>query len=213
MILSPSQNNKNLTVRGFSLIELMVALTIFSIVMTLSISTLLVLIDANAKAQALSSAMTNLSFAIDSMTRNLRTGRKYVCLSATDSALGASNLPDDATTGDCASGSTNNTAIVFTPGFEDSTRMAYRLNGTVIEQWIDKPLITDSWVPITSNEQPAAVNISDLEFIVSGSGSASTGDTAQPRISMLVVGSVSNGLETPTVFKVQSNVTQRVLDY
>ena len=191
--------------RGFSLIELMVSLTIFSIVMTLSISTLLVLIDANAKAQALSSSMTNLSFAIDSMTRNIRTGKDFRCVSGSslESTLVGSNQ-------DCLSGSTG---IAFTPGFEDTWRMAYRLNGTVIEQWIDKPSIQDEWVPITSTEQPSAVNVSNLEFMVNGSATAGSNDVVQPRISLLVVGSVSNGLETPTVFKVQSNVTQRVLDY
>ncbi len=204
MVLKRLQNNRNHAVRGFSLIELMVSLTIFSIVMTLSISTLLVLIDANAKAQALSSSMTNLSFALDSMTRNIRTGKDFRCVSG--SSLGSSLVGSNQ---DCLSGSDG---IAFTPGFEDTWRMAYRLNGTVIEQWIDKPG-PDSWVPITSDSAPAAVNVRNLEFMVSGSASAASNDGSQPRISLLVVGSVTNGLETPTTFKVQSNVTQRVLDY
>jgi prepilin-type N-terminal cleavage/methylation domain-containing protein len=204
MVLKISQNNRNYTKRGFSLIELMVSLTIFSIVMTLSVGTLLVLIDANAKAQALSSSMTNLSFAIDSMTRNIRTGKDFRCVSG--SSLGSSLVGSNA---DCS----GSDGIAFTPGFEDTWRMAYRLNGTVIEQWIDKPLIADGWVPITSTGQPSAVNVSNLEFMVNGSATAGSNDVVQPRISLLVVGSVSNGLETPTEFKVQSNVTQRVLDY
>ena len=39
--------------KGFTLIELMVSLTVFSIVMVVSIGTLLIMIDSNAKAQAL----------------------------------------------------------------------------------------------------------------------------------------------------------------
>ncbi len=204
MLLFPSQKNKNGRVRGFSLIELMVSLTIFSIVMTLSISTLLVLIDANAKAQALSSSMTNLSFALDSMTRNIRTGKDFRCVSG-----GSLNLSLAGGNADCS----GSDGIAFTPGFEDTWRMGYRLNGTVIEQRIDKLPAVGSWVPITSDSAPAAVNVSDLEFTVSGSASAASNDGSQPRISLLVVGSVTNGLETPTTFKVQSNVTQRVLDY
>ena len=65
--------------RGFTLVELMVSLTIFSIVMMVSTGTLLVLIDVNAKAQALYSATSNLSFALDSMTREMRTGYHYYC--------------------------------------------------------------------------------------------------------------------------------------
>jgi prepilin-type N-terminal cleavage/methylation domain-containing protein len=207
--MSTHRNNS----RGFSLIELMVALTIFSIVMTVSIGTLIVLIDANGKAQALSSAMTNLSFAIDSMTRNLRTGRNFNCVSSISSTAqdGLINSFGVEEQQDCLGGQS---AIVFTPGFESSWRMAYRLNGDVIEQWIDKPSQTDSWVAITSDAPPAAVDISTLKFIVQGSDDyLSDGDDDQPRIVLLIAGTVENGLEEATEFQVQSNVIQRVLNY
>lgn len=195
------------TQQGFSLIELMVALTIFSIVMTVAIGTLLVLIDANGKAQAVSSATTNLSFAIDSMTRNLRTGRDYYCTSASN--LNGSTLPS--TRADCASG---NTAVVFTPGFESTWRMGYRLNGSTIEQRIDRGSTNGPWVPITSDQPPAQVNVDTLRFIVQGSAdNITSGDENQPRIVLLIAGSVENGLSEPTNFEIQSNVVQRVLNY
>ncbi len=198
------------TQRGFSLIELMVALSIFSIVMTVSIGTLIVLIDANGKAQAVTSAMTNLSFAIDSMTRNLRTGRDFYCTSA--SSLNGSALPGSTNTADCPSG---NAAIVFTPGFESTWRMAYRLNGSRVEQWIDRGASNrGSWVPITSDAPPAAVNVNTLSFIVTGSDDyLGDGNDDQPRIALLIEGMVDNGLEEATEFSVQSNVVQRVLNY
>lgn len=186
---------------GFSLIELMVSLTIFSIVMTVSVGTLLVLIDANAKAQALSSAMTNLSFAIDSMTRNIRTGKDYYC----DGASSLGN-PLKSLKNDCS----GETGIVFTPGFENNKRMAYRHNGTAIQQRKDTGGVADSWVDITSTLPPAAVQITRLQFTVEGS---SNGDTNQPKITMFIEGQVDNGLTSPSKFKIQSNVTQRVLDY
>jgi len=187
--------------RGFSLIELMVSLTIFSIVMTISVGTLLVLIDANAKAQALSSAMTNLSFAIDSMTRNIRTGKDYYCNDSNNlgSPLTSSKI-------DC----NGKTGIVFTPGFENNNRLAYRLNGTVIQQRRDIGGVTSQWVDITSALPPAAVKITKLQFTVDGS---TNGDSFQPKITLFIEGEVDNGLATPTKFKIQSNVTQRVLDY
>ena len=195
--------------KGFSLIELMVSLTIFSIVMTISMGTLLVLIDANAKAQALSSAMTNLSFAMDSMTRSIRTGKDYYCAAAA-SVAGTSAF--NSNTQDCISG---NTAIIFTPGFESEWRMAYRLNGTSIEQRIDKNGVAGDWVAITSDQQPAAVVVDTLTFVVEGSAdtAAASPDFDQPRISLLVAGSVQNGLVNATRFQIQSNVTQRVLNY
>ncbi len=199
--------------KGFSLIELMVSLTIFSIVMVIAIGTLLVLIDANAKAQALSSSMTNLSFAIDSMTRNIRTGKDYNCLGTTDTSLNNATLPSDGTLSNCT-GSTNNTAIVFTPGFSTTTRMAYRINQTKksIEQWIDVKNVTDGWVAITSTEQPTAVTVDTLYFEVTGTADSNV-ESIQPRITLNLAGTVQNGLDSTTPFQIQSTVVQRVLNY
>ncbi len=204
--------------KGFSLVELMVALTIFSIVMTVAIGTLLVLIDANTKAQALSTATTNLSFAIDSMTRNLRTGKDFYCTNATISDTQADGLYDSSTFGttktqNCPGG--GGSVIIYTPGFATTTRVGYRLNGQQIEQWVDRNSSTDGWVPITSNQPPTAVSITRMVFDLTGSDntSATTPDYSQPAISLIIEGEVDNGLTNTTNFKVQSNVTQRVLNF
>lgn len=207
--------------KGFSLIELMVSLSIFSIVMTIAIGTLLVMVDANGKAQALSSAMTNISFALDSMTRTIRTGKEYYCMNTNDVAgidQGQDGLhrfaEDEGSVNDCDNGVSTNNAIVFTPGFEENTRIAYRLNGPVLEQWIDRKSRADAWVPITSNQPPMEVFVRTLRFTVDGSSNNIVdGNFAQPRITLNIAGDVQNGLDTPTAFQVQSNVTQRVLDF
>ncbi|MEL6804355.1 MAG: type II secretion system protein, partial [Bacteroidota bacterium] len=77
--------------RGFSLIELLVSVSIYIVVITMAVGTLLVLIDANAKAQNMQDVMTNLTFAIDSMTREVRTGRGYYC-SDTDPGVSLSEF-------------------------------------------------------------------------------------------------------------------------
>lgn len=197
--------------RGFSLVELMVSLSIFSIVMTLSVGTLLVLIDANAKAQALSSAMTNITFALDSMTRNIRTGSNFHCTSASASTLTTGSLPNSDSIQDCAGG---NTALVFTPGQDLTTRIAYRFNSTAgsIEQRIDRGA-AGSWVPITSTQLPVGVTISTVRFVVEGVQDTTSNDAGQPRASFLVRGYAQNGLSVPTPFEIQSRVTQRILDY
>lgn len=194
---------------GFSLIELMVSLTLFSVVMTVSVGTLLVLVDANAKAQAITSAMTNLTFAIDSMTRNIRTGKNYYCTSANSSVFNGA-LPDDSDLRDCTSAST---AIVFTPGLATSTRVAYRINNERVEQRVERNGVIGSWVPITSDQPPVAVTVDTLKFIVEGVENTTSSDFNQPRVTFLISGSVENGLDEPTPFEVQSRVTQRVLNF
>lgn len=64
---------------GFTLIEIMVAISIFSMVMVVIIGALLLLNDANKKAQALRAVVDNMNFAMEDMTRNIRTGRDYKC--------------------------------------------------------------------------------------------------------------------------------------
>jgi prepilin-type N-terminal cleavage/methylation domain-containing protein len=66
--------------RGYSLIEMIVSVGIFSVVMLVSTSAYLSLISLDRQARATSDVMSNLTFVVDSMSRNIRTGRSY-CIS------------------------------------------------------------------------------------------------------------------------------------
>lgn len=185
--------------RGFTLIELMVSLTVFSIVMVVSIGTLLIMIDSNAKAQALYSSSVNLSFALDSMTRELRTGYKYYCSTATSSA--SSPLPTGRS--DCATG-TPGVFIAFTRE-RDGARMGYQLNGASLEQKID----SGNWNKITSDD----VIINAFEMSVTNTVTVDGGGNGeQPVIDLRVRGYVNNGLDVDTDFNIQSHIVERRLD-
>ena len=64
---------------GFTLVEMIVSLAIFSVVAVIALGALMKIIDANIKAQSLQAAVTNLNFALDTMSRELRTGSTYDC--------------------------------------------------------------------------------------------------------------------------------------
>ena len=66
---------------GFTLIEIMVAVSIFTIVATISVSALLTANLVNQKAQAIKLAIDNVNYAIDSMTIKLKRGTAYICAS------------------------------------------------------------------------------------------------------------------------------------
>jgi prepilin-type N-terminal cleavage/methylation domain-containing protein len=68
--------------RGFTLVEMIVSLALFSVVAVIAIGALLKVIDANNKAESIQSAVTNLNFALESMSRDLRTGTSIQCLSS-----------------------------------------------------------------------------------------------------------------------------------
>jgi len=67
-------NNKK---RGFTLIEMMVAVSLFVIVAFIVVSTLLTLSYSYKKAQSMRLLMDNLNFTIQSISLNLREGIKY----------------------------------------------------------------------------------------------------------------------------------------
>ncbi len=182
---------------GFTLIELMVSLTIFAIVMVISTSTLLTMVNANAKAQALYSAASNLSFALDSMTREIRTGYHYYCKNTDESD--EETVGNNNSTNDCASGN----FIAFTRE-RDDVRMGYRLVGGQIQQKIN-----GSWINITADD----VHISTFSLIVENTDVEDPdNDISQPSTDIIIKGYINNGLDTNTDFHIQTHIVQRRLD-
>lgn len=73
------KNNKNFkyTQSGFTLVELLVATAIFSVVMVVSLGALLVTMSSANNVRALNKAMDNVNFTMEGMTRSLRMGKNY----------------------------------------------------------------------------------------------------------------------------------------
>ncbi|HUD03144.1 MAG TPA: type II secretion system protein [Candidatus Paceibacterota bacterium] len=195
--------------RGFTLIEMLVSVALFSVVMVLALGALLSLSTADRKAQALKSAIDNLNFALDSMSRTIRTGSNYHC----GSALG----------GNCTSG--NNT-FYFTAN--NGVVTAYRLESLTIDsnaasvcgQTIATPgclaISLDggaTWAPVTSPN----VIINDLSasnsylFHLWGSAQGSI-DNTQPIVVMTLSGYVQVSTTQQSAFHLQTTVTQRIYD-
>jgi len=196
--------------RGFSLIEVLVSLAIFTIVMTMSVGMLIVLIDANARAQNLQTIMTNLSFALDSITREIRTGSNYYCGAA-------SSLPvSGSATQNCDNGGD---AISFTEGGDsltentpnNSRRIAIRLNNGVLERRLgngdgDSSVNeSEDWTALTSD----GVTITDLRFFTSG---ATRADSLSPTVTIYVAGYAGEQDGSEGVFNIQTTVVQQLLD-
>ena len=66
--------------KGFTLIEMMVAVSIFVIVAFIVTTTLLTMSSAYKKAQKMRVLMDNLSFSIQDMSLAFREGKNYSCL-------------------------------------------------------------------------------------------------------------------------------------
>lgn len=183
---------------GFTIIEMLVAVSIFAIVMVVGVGTLIVVIRAGSAAQSTQTLTSNLSFVLDSMSRKLRTGYSYYCRSS--NLEGGGGMLQTGTR-DCSTGAT---AIIFTDG-ETGGRTAYRLNAGVIEQRIDESGNAGSWIVISSSE----ADIQDLTFVVNHTNS---NDNYQPQINILLHGVPTDVFASGSEFYIQTTVTSRSLD-
>lgn len=183
------------SIRGFSLIEMMVAVTIFAIVMMIGVGALLSLIDTNRRAQAINTTINNLNAALEGMSRSIRTGIAYHCSSSNDIL----SWPGVA---DCASGGT---LLAFKRGTEspEESFVAYRVsNGRLQRKEIPGQ---SSWLNLTADE----ITIQRFNVWVTGTQS---GNGIQPMALILIEGSAPLPGGQVTTFHVQSSITQRILD-
>lgn len=190
---------------GFSLIELLVSMALFIVVITMGVGALMVLINANAKAQNTEEAVSNVQFALDSMTREIRTGLAYYCSNGTETA-GDVNVRQNCTKGSYLSIIEGGTSL--TAG-DDNKRIAYRYNST--DHAIERKIGTGAWVRLTSPN----VIITAMHFNVAGAYAKSgvgNADSAQPNVTIYIAGQVTGVSGTGSDFALQTTVTQRVLD-
>ena len=191
-------SKKHKRTKGFTLVEMMVAVTLFAVVMVVATGSLLSLVTASRKAQSLHSVMDNLNIALDGMVRNMRMGDTYRC-------GGPNPVTPNCTDGD--------TSVYFEP-FGDSTP------GDSSDDWVywydeDENGIGRLYRSEDGGSNSyaitaAEVDIEEMEFFVIG---ATEGDTAQPRVVVVMKGTAgADDVRTRTTFHIQATATQRSLD-
>ena len=171
---------------GFTLVELLVAIGIFSVIMTLSAGAYLIMIGVSQRAQGVALAADNLAFVFENMTRSIRTGSGYSC-SGGDCSGGASFS--------FISASGESITYSFVPPAGDT-------KGYVRQMVDGTPLsLTDP-----------GVNITSLAFHLSGSAGTGAGDYHQPFLRVTVAGSVDVGHGENFSFSMETASVMRNLD-
>lgn len=180
-------HNKTNSKKGFTLIEIMVSLSVFIVIMTVSLGSILSILDANDKSKTKKTAMDNLNFALESISRTTRFGTNYYC------GVTSTNPPPAL---DCNGGGSS---LSFRAS--DGTLVVYSLSSGRIMKTVN-----GSASPVTSSE----TTISRLTFYVFNS--AAFPDLGQPKVVMLVSGSTGNKTSTQSVFNLQTLMSQRKID-
>lgn len=193
---------------GYTIIETMIAITLFMIVTTLGLGALLNANMLHNKTADMRSIMDNLSFVMEDMSRNIRIGYNYHCLTA-----GQTSLPT--TPKSCAVG--YGIAFEMPEGTPDDNT----------DQWL-------YWVESTANSNgtnthklfktingqvsgrvqltPDEVVITSITPItVLGAESPDAGNNQQPFVTIRIAGTITYK-DVVTPFAIQTAVSQRKVD-
>ncbi|QQG46149.1 MAG: prepilin-type N-terminal cleavage/methylation domain-containing protein [Candidatus Niyogibacteria bacterium] len=177
-------NDTNKKITGFTLLEMVVAIGVFSVAVLLAVSSFLSLQNAEKKIQSSVNLQNNLRFALEIMAKEIRTGEFYHC------GLGGGVDPAD-----CLSG-------------ESSLTFQNALGQTVIYRNIDSKIQKSSDGGVVFQSLSSGdITVDDLKFYVVGSPS---GDNLQPRVTITVKASKRVGANV-SEFSLQTSVSQRKL--
>ncbi len=204
--------------RGFTMIEMMIATTLFAIIMIIGIGAVLNVNSTHKKSQTLRAVIDNVHFITEDMARSMRIGANYRCPAGLPVGAvldGEGNLLSapisDGAPQNCSFNPVSNTlTFAFDPvgaDFNDtddvSDQVIYAMSGQGVFKSINGG--TD-FLKLTPPE--LQIDITKSGFVVLGTGV----DGMQPRVTIRLAGEVEYRPGITTLFNLQTTVTQRVLD-
>lgn len=214
--------NKNISKienqKGFTLVEVMIAIGLFVVVMVFGIGSVLSTNTAHKKSQSQRAINDNLSFVIEDMSRNIRLGSNYRCpmdlgtiFNDDEYSFQVSTI--DALGQDCAVGD-EGLSLSFDPmnaNFDDPADTTDQMGYVIYNNAIYKTSASTfdgsvhTFIRITPPE--VVIDESKSGFTVIGTESTST----QPRVIVRLSGTV-NYKNITTPFDIQTTLSQRLLE-
>ncbi len=167
--------------KGFTLVEMLVAVAIFMMVVTVAMSALMSIINANRKARAIQSVVSNVNFVIESISRDIRMGSDY-------------NNVIDNTTINYISPSGDRIYYHFV-----SPDLDKKINGFLSKCTGSCDNFPTNYSQITSPD----VNILSLAFYVVKDGDV------QPKVIIIMEGEAGNIINAKSKFNLQTTASQR----
>ena len=167
---------------GFSLIEMLVAISIFTFVALLTVGSLLILTAAEKRISGIQSAQDNLRFAMEAITREAR--------------IGIDHTGSDSSGGPCVG---NPSCLSFENVAGEN--VVYQLLGGAIKKQVDGGVYN----ALTSPE----ITIEKLTFNLKGEEGIP--DFHQPRVTIIVDAIAHKGTKNETKMNIQTTVSRRTL--
>lgn len=188
--------------RGYSLLELIVSLGIFSMVMLVVLGAYVTLISLDRQARANNQLASSLSFGIESMARSMRTGTEYSC--------NATTIPSNCTSNPGSSISFCLEGRTCRDGDADVQYLVtyFLKNDGSIGQCTGSLCTETTSVPLTDPR----IDITTLRFYVRGVGVSGADANIQPSVTFLVSGTMVTDAGETSDFSIQTGATQRQIE-
>jgi prepilin-type N-terminal cleavage/methylation domain-containing protein len=188
---------------GFTLVEMMVAVGLFTVVMVLGIGATLTVNNVYRQNRAMRSAIDNLSFIMEDIARNARLGFNYRCINNLNDLT--SNFIETPQDGD------NCIGVAFEPFYnpiigDGTNQLVFLLDEPYKSIFRSDQIAQDIDEYLVMNSIDVEIDVSRSRFIVSGTGSG-----RQPTITIILNGTAYSGPRS-TTFGLQTTVSQRLLN-
>lgn len=172
--------------KGFTLVELIVSIAAFTIVIVIGLGSVVTTSRTYQRSISQSEAIDSLSFAMDTMSRRIRTGINYGC--------------------DSICTTQGNERFVFDD--QGQSQVIYSLEESPEGKYIQRVTNTGSESFTQVLTSPKVINISDMKFYVIGQSNT---DQLQPRVQIVIKGQTRFGTGVSD-FSLQTTVVQRQID-
>ena len=192
--------------RGFTLLETVVAVGLFAVIMLVTVGAMLEVTKAQTKADRIREVQDNLRFTLESMTREMRTGKSYKVFTVSGGPPGLIQSTDPGT---------RNGTVYDETVFVDQEPQAFCYYFDQTQHAIRKTVTLDPTGPCHTAYPNAPritspnISIDNLSFLlIGGQGGPTDG---QPRMTILI-DAHSTDPNLATVMHIQTTVTQRLRD-
>ncbi len=200
---------------GFTLVEILVVLGLFSSIATLSLGALLNAQTVNARLQETQAILDNMNLSIQTITREIRFGSDFHCTYS----LSVPPLTLPTNRNNCPFGTTAGTMLIFksSEAVNDLDRVAYYIRSGILYKVVIPSTGASTILQMTSDD----VRVTSLTFHVDGAntstGSNDVGnavDYKQPLVTLYITGVTrpAKASTPPSTFDIETAVSARELD-
>ncbi len=197
--------------KGFTLLEMIISLGIFTVVALIAVGALVRIMDLNRKSINLKAAINNANFALESMSREMRVGKNYYCTNGTTMPPVTLTTPSGNCPTNAANTATwmiafNSTKVSGTAPNDCNLIYAYRIRYSGSTGILEKAQQSDCSTAIAeANFQPVVSS----DVIITNSR-VNVMVTDQPRVFLWFKGYSGTKTDERSTFIVQTTISQRI---